>query len=68
MRTSRTGTPSACAVAMISVLNGPSVIGVNLLNTGSMTTGKMKVSNTTSTAAPAAAQAHHQFGASRVNP
>jgi hypothetical protein len=53
---------------MMRVLSGLSAMGVNLLKTGSTMTGKMKVSSTTRIAAPPAAHAHHQFGASRVTP
>ena len=46
--------------------SGPCSIGVNLLNTGSTSTGSTNDSSTTSAAAPAAPSAHHQRGASRV--
>src|SRR5262245_54570133 len=66
--TSRTGTPSADAIAIRLVLSGLSGIGVNLLNTGSTSTGKTNVISTVRPAAPAARNAHHHRGASRVTP
>src|SRR6185436_3743902 len=44
----------------------PCSIGVNLLNTGSTSTGNTNVSSSISTAAPAAPTAHHQRGNSLV--
>src|SRR5689334_11014353 len=64
--TSLTGTPSRAANCIRDVRNGPSAIGVNLLKTGSTSTGSTNDSSTTSPAAPTAPIAHHHRGAKWV--